>query len=94
MPLQPSPSNEVVIFRDAAEALMLFLQLLSTISDIIFLQFTVFPCKADLSQVKRNLKFSIINYVYKLPHELPNDLRLRIFGKENFRKSQNWMETG
>ena len=37
---------------------------------------------------------SISNLVYELPHELPNDLRLRILGnKEILGKSQNWVET-
>ena len=31
-------------------------------------------------QVKRNLISSIANLVRELPHELPNDLRLRILG--------------
>ena len=34
---------------------------------------------------------SIANLVYELPHELPNDLRLRILGnKEILGKSQTW----
>ena len=37
---------------------------------------------------------SIANLVHKLPHELPNNLRLRIFGnKEILGKSQIWVET-
>ena len=73
--LPPSPAKEAVIFRDTAEALML----LSTMSGIIFLlSFTVFPCKINLPQVKRNLKSFIraCELVYELPHELPNDLKL------------------
>ena len=42
------------------------------ICDIISLQFTVFRCKFDLPQ-KRNLMPCIINFVFKLYHELPND---------------------
>ena len=38
--------------------------------------------------------FSVANLVYELPHELPNDLRLRILGnKEILGKSQIWVET-
>ena len=37
---------------------------------------------------------SIANLVYELPHELPNDLRLRILrNKEILGKSQIWVET-
>ena len=37
---------------------------------------------------------SIANLLYELPHELPNDLRLRILGnKEILVKSQIWVET-
>ena len=37
---------------------------------------------------------SIANLVYKLPHESPNDLRLRILGnKEVLGQSQIWVET-
>ena len=36
----------------------------------------------------------IANLVYELPHELPNDLRLRILGnKKMLVKSQIWVET-
>ena len=59
----------------------------STIIDIIFLQFTVFPCNFNSPQVKWNLISGIIHFVYELPNELPNDL------KEMKRKSQNWVET-
>ena len=33
--------------------------------------------RSDQPQVKRNVISSTENLVYKLPHELPNDLRLR-----------------
>ena len=37
---------------------------------------------------------SIANLVYKLPHELPNDLRLRILGKKEISvKSQSYVDT-
>ena len=51
----------------------------------------------DSSQVKQDLISSIINFVYELPHELPNDLRLRILGatadvKGNHQCQQRWCE--
>ena len=48
----------------------------STISDITFLQFTVFLWKVNSSQVKWNLNSTITNFLYLLPHELPNNSRL------------------
>ena len=37
---------------------------------------------------------SIANLVYKLPHELPNDLRLRILGNKDISvKSQSYVDT-
>ena len=42
----------------------------STISDRISLQVTVFMWKFDSPQVKRNLIPTIINFLFKLPHEL------------------------
>ena len=51
---------------------------LSTILVIIFWNFTMFQCKSDSPHVKQFLIVSTINLVYELPHELPNDLRLRI----------------
>ena len=37
---------------------------------------------------------SIANLVYKLPHEFPNDVRLRILGsKEILGKYEIWVET-
>ena len=37
---------------------------------------------------------SIANLIYELPHEMPNDLRLRVLGnKEILGKSQIWVET-
>ena len=47
----------------------------------MFPQFTLFQHRFDSTQVKRNLRSSIIDFVTKLPHELPNDLRLRILEK-------------
>ena len=46
-----------------------------------------------LTQVKRNVISSIANLVYELPHELSNDLTLRILGNEEILgKSQIWVE--
>ena len=37
---------------------------------------------------------SIVNLVYELPHQLPNDLRFRFLGSQEIsEKSQIWMET-
>ena len=47
-----------------------------------------------LTQVKRILKSIITNFAYELRQELPNDLRLRILGKqERKRKSQSLVKT-
>lgn len=48
--------------------------LLTTISDIISLQISVFP---SLPQVKQYLISNIVNYVHKLLEKLPNNYRLR-----------------
>ena len=52
------------------------IETINYISDVIFLLFTVFPCKVKLPKLTRNLISTITNFVYKLPHEL----RLRIIG--------------
>ena len=45
------------------------------------------------SQVKRSAIISNEQGVYELPHELPNNIRLRILGnKEKSGKSQNVLE--
>ena len=49
-------------------------------SDIL-LQITVFPCMFNWLQVKPDLISSIINFVYMLIHDLPNNLKLRILTK-------------
>ena len=46
----------------------------------IFWNFAIFQYRSDSPQVKRNLTSSTSNLVYKLPHQLPNDLRLRKLG--------------
>ena len=44
-------------------------------------------------QVKRSIIISNIHGIYELPHELPNDLTLRILGNlEISGKSQNFTE--
>ena len=57
---------------------------------IIFWDFLIF-CQIFLSpQVKRGEIISIKNSICKLPHELLNDLRLRIVGNQEIsRKSKN-----
>ena len=50
----------------------------STILVIILWQFTVFPCKFDSPQVKWDLISTRINFVQKLRHKLPKQLRLVI----------------
>ena len=60
----------------------------------MFWNVTMFKYRPDSPQVKRNVISSIANMVYELPHELPNDLRLRILGnKEILGKSRIWVET-
>ena len=45
-------------------------------------------------QIKENLISSIANFVYKLSHKLPSNLRLRILGnKEILEKPQIWVDT-
>ena len=45
------------------------------------------------SLVKRTLIISTKHGIYELPHELPNDQRLRILGNEEISgKSQNFIE--
>ena len=44
-------------------------------------------------QVKQSVIISDKHGIYELPHDLPNDLRLRILGKwEGSRKYQNFRE--
>ena len=54
----------------------------------------MFQYRSDQPQVKRNVIPSIANLVQELPHELPNDLRVRISGNiEILGKPQVWVET-
>ena len=67
---------------------------LSTIPVIIFWHFLVIQHRSEQSQVKRYLMSSITNLVHELPHEFPNDLRLRILGNwEILEKCQIWVQT-
>ena len=52
----------------------------SVILVIIFRNFTMFQWRSGSPQVTQNLISSITNLVYQLSHELPNELRCRIFG--------------
>ena len=64
-----------------------------TISDIILLLFIVFLYKTSSPQVKQNLKSIIINIVFKLQCQQPNNLRLRIVENlEVNRKSLTWVK--
>ena len=47
---------------------------------IILWNFTIFYYGSDSPQVKQNLISSIADLVYKLPHNLSNDLRLKMLG--------------
>ena len=40
----------------------------------------MFLCKIDSPEVKEDVIPSTMNFIWELPHELPNDLRLRILG--------------
>ena len=46
----------------------------------------MFSCEFYSPQVKHNLIFSIINFVYELPHELLNDLTFRILGNYEIKR--------
>ena len=64
-----------------------------SISDIMFLQFAVFPCKFDSPKLEHNFNSSTINLIYLLPYKLLNDLGLGCRTQEMKRKSQNGVET-
>ena len=49
----------------------------TTILVMIFWNFAIFYYRQDSPQVKQNLIFGKANLVYGLPHELPNDLKLK-----------------
>ena len=53
-----------------------------------------FPWKVNFREVKRNLKSTIANFLFKLPHELIKELRLKILeNKKRQRKSHICVET-
>ena len=53
----------------------------------------IFRFRLDSPQVKQDLISGITNFVYELPYELPDKLKLRIFGnQEILGKSQSWLE--
>ena len=65
----------------------------ATIMDIIFRNFATFQKSLDSPQVKQRLISSIKSIVYELPHQLPNDLRLRILSNQEISgKLQNYQE--
>ena len=49
---------------------------------IIFWNFTIFQQRSNSPQAKGNPISSLANLVYELPHELPNNLSLMIFGNQ------------
>ena len=61
---------------------------------IIFWHFLIVFLRSQSPQVKRYLTSSIANSVHELPHELSNNLRVRILGnQEILAKYQMWGET-
>ena len=61
---------------------------------IIFWHFLIVFLRSQSPQVKRYLTSSIANSVHKLPHELSNDLRVRILGNQEILATcQMWGET-
>ena len=67
---------------------------ISTILLIIFWYFLIIQLRSESPKVKRYLISSITNLVHELPHELPNDFRIRILGnQEILEKCQMWVET-
>ena len=61
---------------------------------ITFWHFLIILLRSESPQVKRCLISSITNLVHELPHELLNELRLRILGnQEILEKYQMWVET-
>ena len=66
----------------------------STILVIIFWHFLIIQLTSESPQVKPYLISSVTNLVHKLPHELLNNLRLRILGnQEILGKCQMWVQT-
>ena len=67
--------------QDVTNLIHLFETQLPTIFFIIFGNFSKFLYSFLSPQVKQNF-MSIKNIIYKLPGDLPNDLRLRILGNK------------
>ena len=65
-----------------------------TITEVISLPITVFPFEFNLPQIERNLISNIINFVYKLRYELPNDLRFRDHRKLENEKEISKLDEG
>ena len=63
--------------------------------DIIFWDFLILYQNFFSPQVQRRMIISNKHGIYELPHELPNDLRLRIFeireNQENVKTSENYI---
>ena len=61
--------------------------------DTIFLDFSILYQIFFSRQVKRSVIISNKHGIYELPHELSNDVKLRILGNlERPEKSQNFLE--
>ena len=56
---------------------------------IMFWMFLIIQIRSKSLQIKRQLISSITNLVDELPHDLSDDLRLRIFGNQEIRKMSN-----
>ena len=66
------------------------LLLVTTMMDIMFSEFLILYQFIFSPQMKRRMVISNKVGIYELPHELPNNLRLRILGnEETSAKSQN-----
>ena len=79
-----APSVELLAHRQHVASLSLFdsyyFGILITILVIMFWHFLIISLRSESPQVKRYLISSITNLVHELPHEFPNDFRLRILG--------------
>ena len=67
------------VYEQEDELLVVLMSL--TINGMMFLPFTVFPCKVNSPHVKRNLISIIINSAYELLQVLPNGSRIMTLGK-------------
>ena len=74
--------------------LVLEIKNVAAILVIIYWNLTIFWYWSDSPQVKRTLTSSITNLVSEQRHELSNDVRLRILGKQEITKtSKSWVKT-